>query len=247
MCLVSVVIPAYKATDFIRTAVDSIHGTIDYEIIVVIDDDGTVDEYQKAAGGVRKVNFYKNSKNMGVTYSRNKGYFRSKGEIVVFLDADDELTVKIDCLWSEIKANYAGIYFFRCIDDDGAIVGTASAGEGRGVNTITEMINMNNHGERLVAVRKNAGSYPPFIALTRGHEMAGLLRFSKLHSCPNVFYSSLTARQYRMINQKSLSRMRKNNSRFISIGHYLVFIFLFKRCNFASMTWLLKSVVRRLL
>lgn len=90
--LVSVIIPAYKAANFVAKAVDSIlaqdHGPM--EIIVVDDcspDDiaGALESYT-SAGRVRLI---RQERNQGVAVARNTGIRAATGEYLAFLDADD--------------------------------------------------------------------------------------------------------------------------------------------------------------
>lgn len=245
MCLISVVIPAYKGLNYILNAVESVKSDLPYEIIIVIDDDDSIDTYYDKVKLVENIKIFKNKKNMGVTFSRNKGYFQSKGEIIVFLDVDDLLTVSLDKIWDIVNLNHAEIYFFRCVNDFGFIVGESAAGEGSKVVFTEEMINMNNKGERLLVLRRKSHSYPPFLGQTRGHEMAGLIRFLDYKSTQSLFYSDITARKYTSVNVNSLSRLRSQNSIPISIGHFVVFKFLANNKKIKSIFWLIKAIYRR--
>lgn len=89
---VSVVMPIYNASDYLRPAIDSVlHQTLtDLELICV--DDGSTDssldivkEYQQADARVRIIT----ENNAGPSIARNKGLARARGEYVIFLDADD--------------------------------------------------------------------------------------------------------------------------------------------------------------
>lgn len=84
--------PVYNADDFLRPAMDSIVGQTLREIEIICVDDGSTDrsldilkEYQKGDSRVRIVT----QNNAGPSIARNKGLSRSRGEYVIFLDADD--------------------------------------------------------------------------------------------------------------------------------------------------------------
>ena len=89
---VSVIMPIYNAEDYLRPAIDSVlDGTL-REIELICVDDGSTDrsldiikEYQKNDPRVRIIT----ENNAGPSLARNKGLSRSRGEYVIFLDADD--------------------------------------------------------------------------------------------------------------------------------------------------------------
>lgn len=82
---VSVVIPAYNASQYIREAVESARSQQPAEIIVV--DDGSTDmDYGTLAGGIVRVI---RQENRGVSGARNRGCQEARGEYVACLDADD--------------------------------------------------------------------------------------------------------------------------------------------------------------
>ena len=89
---ISVVMPIYNASDYLKPAIDSVlHQTLtDIELICV--DDGSTDnslsilkEYQQADERVRILT----ESNAGPSIARNKGLARARGKYVIFLDADD--------------------------------------------------------------------------------------------------------------------------------------------------------------
>ncbi|THF63651.1 glycosyltransferase family 2 protein [Pseudothauera nasutitermitis] len=87
--LVSVVIPAYNAADYVLEAIASVRAQ-DYAAleIVLVDDgsqDGTAELVRAAAPEVRIVR----QDNAGVAAARNTGLRAARGELICFLDADD--------------------------------------------------------------------------------------------------------------------------------------------------------------
>ncbi|MEK7498787.1 MAG: glycosyltransferase [Patescibacteria group bacterium] len=87
--LVSVIIPTYNASLFVREAIDSVllQTYHSFEVIVVDDEsnDG-VSEVMKIYGD--RVRYYE-KKHEGVSSARNFGVVHSHGEFIAFLDADD--------------------------------------------------------------------------------------------------------------------------------------------------------------
>jgi len=88
--LVSVVIPCYNHAHFLAEAIDSVMAQTwrDFEIIVV--DDGSTDNTFQVASQYGSVR-YVHQQNQGLSASRNTGLRHSKGDYLVFLDADDRL------------------------------------------------------------------------------------------------------------------------------------------------------------
>jgi glycosyltransferase involved in cell wall biosynthesis len=90
----SIVIPAFNREREISRAIGSclIQNNADFEVIVV--DDGSTDNTYGVARGIRdpRLNLLRHSSNQGANAARNTGALAAKGEWVVFLDSDDELS-----------------------------------------------------------------------------------------------------------------------------------------------------------
>lgn len=89
---VSVIMPIYNASDYLRPAMDSVIYQTLREIEIICIDDGSTDrsleilrEYQKSDDRIRIVT----ETNAGPGLARNNGIGRARGEYVAFLDADD--------------------------------------------------------------------------------------------------------------------------------------------------------------
>jgi len=90
MSLISVIIPCYNQAHFLSEAIESVLAqSYSYLEIIVVDDGSTDDTAQIAAKypGVRCIR----QENQGLSTARNTGLRESRGEILVFLDADDLL------------------------------------------------------------------------------------------------------------------------------------------------------------
>jgi glycosyltransferase involved in cell wall biosynthesis len=89
--LVSVIIPCYNQAQFLAEAIESMLAQTYREIEIIVVDDGSPDDTREVVSrypGVR----YMRQENQGLASARNTGFKQSKGEYVVFLDADDHLT-----------------------------------------------------------------------------------------------------------------------------------------------------------
>lgn len=95
--LISVIIPAYNCTGYIRHALNSaLAQDVPLEIIVI--DDNSTDDLDQVMEEYRdclQVRYIKNGKNYGVAKTRSRGVAAARGQYVAFLDADD--------IWAEGK------------------------------------------------------------------------------------------------------------------------------------------------
>ncbi len=91
MPLVAVIIPLYNKERYVRRAIDSVLAQTvrDFELLVI--DDGSTDN------GRALVRAYTDARvrlihqeNRGVSAARNRGMAEARGELIAFLDADDE-------------------------------------------------------------------------------------------------------------------------------------------------------------
>jgi glycosyltransferase involved in cell wall biosynthesis len=96
--ILSLIIPVYNVEKFIYSTLKSVFYNIKDDIEVIIIDDGSVD---KSLCKIKKIteNLESNifitlisQKNMGISYTRNKGISIAKGEYISFLDSDDILS-----------------------------------------------------------------------------------------------------------------------------------------------------------
>lgn len=88
--LVSVIIPCFNHSRFLGEAIESVQkqNYDNYEIIVV--DDGSTDDTRGVAVSFANVK-YVYQQNAGLSAARNQGISESKGNFLIFLDADDIL------------------------------------------------------------------------------------------------------------------------------------------------------------
>jgi glycosyltransferase involved in cell wall biosynthesis len=86
--LVSVVMAAYNADEFIGAALESIYAQ-DYEPLeVVVVDDGSTDRTREVVGSFPGVR-YVHQENSGPAAARNRAFAEARGELVAVLDSDD--------------------------------------------------------------------------------------------------------------------------------------------------------------
>lgn len=91
--LVSVIMPAYNAADYISEAIASVQNQSfkNWELFVIDDfsTDGTCSLVENIIMLDPRIQLLKNLKNEGTGVTRNKGIAAAKGDFIAFLDADD--------------------------------------------------------------------------------------------------------------------------------------------------------------
>ncbi len=121
---VSVIIPCYKQAHYLAEAIGSVltQTYFNYEIIVI--DDGSPDDTAAVAAQYPVRYIYQ--ENQGLSGARNTGIDNSRGQYLVFLDADDRLTpnalqVGIDCFHLHPKCAFVSGHH-RYIKGDGSLL-----------------------------------------------------------------------------------------------------------------------------
>lgn len=89
--LVSVVIPCYKQARFLPETLESILSQSHTAVEPMVVDDGSPDDTSKIASRYSVVRYIR-QENRGVSEARNAGFQASRGDYLIFLDADDRLT-----------------------------------------------------------------------------------------------------------------------------------------------------------
>ena len=88
--LVSVVIPCYKQAHFLSDALTSVAHQTYRNVETIVVDDGSPDNAWEIAARYPEVRCIR-QRNQGQPAARNRGLMASRGDLIVFLDADDRL------------------------------------------------------------------------------------------------------------------------------------------------------------
>lgn len=235
----SIVIPTYKNYSDLLMAVKSCSHPLIKEVIII---DDTPSEEQSVIELPEidhvAISIVRNTKNRGVTFSRNRGYLMSSQSFVIFLDSDDTLlTNNLIPAKDYLEKNNIDCAFFNTCTNGRENSTIEHSIEGNW----TQLFQMANSGERLLVIRKVIGK--PFIGKLRGHELAGLLLFT-LKSNAKLGWSPILLREYNQTNEFSLSQMRlsKERSHLISLGHFKIAKRLFSLCKLKlSLIYFLKA------
>lgn len=89
--VVSIVIPCYNQAHFLPESVESVLAQTYPHIETVVVDDGSSDNTAEVAGRYERVRCVRQN-NQGLSGARNTGFRVSRGDYIMFLDADDRLT-----------------------------------------------------------------------------------------------------------------------------------------------------------
>jgi glycosyltransferase involved in cell wall biosynthesis len=89
--LVSIIIPAFKAAEYIGETLDSVFAQTftDYEVIVINDGSPDTEDLERVLTRYPAKLRYSKQENKGAAAARNTGIRAAAGELVAFLDADD--------------------------------------------------------------------------------------------------------------------------------------------------------------
>jgi succinoglycan biosynthesis protein ExoO len=91
--LVSIVIPAYNAAEFIGRSVASIQQQTLADVEILIVDDASTDDTAAAVNALMRadprIRLFQQDVNGGVAVARNTGIAQARGQYIAFLDADD--------------------------------------------------------------------------------------------------------------------------------------------------------------
>ena len=102
---VSIIIPNYNKSKYIEQTISSVFNQKykDWECIIIDDfsSDNSVSIISSLIKNEKRFHLIKNLSNKGANFSRNLGLKKSKGDFVIFLDADDVLHK--NCLFLRVK------------------------------------------------------------------------------------------------------------------------------------------------
>lgn len=106
---ISVIIPCYNHGKFLKKAVESVQSQHIAQVEIIVVDDGSTDNTHMIATNL-DVQYIK-QENSGLSSARNTGIKHCKGDLLVFLDADDWLLPKSLEINREILIEQPGLAF----------------------------------------------------------------------------------------------------------------------------------------
>ncbi len=117
---ISFVVPVYNVELYIERCIRSIidQSLSDIEIICINDasTDASIDVIKRFAYKDKRIKIYQNRRNRGLSYSRNKGLLKAKGEYVWFVDSDDWIIdlCAAEKLYRKAKESDTQVLMFDC-------------------------------------------------------------------------------------------------------------------------------------
>ena len=250
MITISVCIPHYNNPDLLKRCLSSLRSNTCKFNVVIVDDCSTLNSkilFQKVVNSFRKfldIKVFYNSRNMGVTYSKNKAFLKSNSYWCVFLDCDDYLIPNgIDQLRSFIELYPFNILLFHCFDSNSYIPSHPEK------IPLRKYIKSGTGGEALTVIKKSLIKRP-YISFLRGYEGIGIMINSYKHKFP-IILGNIAIRIYTSDSQNRLSSRIGFLSRlnYLALGHIICFKkfwrlmspFTMTRYLFLSLTYFLIS------
>ena len=87
---VSIIIPIYNASKYLKRCLDSVINQTKTELEIILINDGSTDNSEEIIKGYKdkRIRYFKN-KNQGIGKTRNFGITKATGKYIMFLDSDD--------------------------------------------------------------------------------------------------------------------------------------------------------------
>jgi glycosyltransferase involved in cell wall biosynthesis len=176
----SIIITSYNRKGIISNSIDSALMNCPNAEVIIVDDaskDNTIQYLElKYFDDIKnkKIKIFSLNKNIGVTGAKNYGFLASTRRFVGFLDSDDTLIRDSGLkMIKEFQLNQGAlVYFFRCKDHNGEIVGDEFVKSTK--IDLKYFINHTTKGEVFTVVDKSLYNSSPYFTLFRGYEGIGI-------------------------------------------------------------------------
>lgn len=121
--ILSVIIPSFNTANLIGRCIEYLLNQTLYDIEIIVIDDCSIDSTIQVIENYKtqapdKIKFIRNSKNMGIGYSRNIGINNAEGEFIAFIDSDDWVDSSLfSVVVSKMQEENADIAIFGVKDE----------------------------------------------------------------------------------------------------------------------------------
>jgi glycosyltransferase involved in cell wall biosynthesis len=168
---ISVVIPCYNGSAFLRETVRSALSQTRPPMEVIVVDDGSTDDSAAIAESFGAPVRVIRQKNQGESVARNKGIAEARCEWIAFLDADDlwkpeKLEKQSECIEPGVVGIYSNFYYFG--DTEGTSRYEESPSHTR-YNLETLALHNNLHVSTLLVRRENSPLFPTWTQFAEDH------------------------------------------------------------------------------
>lgn len=211
---VSIIMPTYNSERWVERAILSVlaQSYKNYELVIV--DDGSTDNTYKLISKYTedpRIKIFRLNVNSGVSNARNIGIELCKGDIVTFLDSDDEfLPNALETIVQKFKSlpDDVGIIYARTIDDNGKIGGCIHNDE-RYITIEDVLCKDSIKGESFIAIKHKfiqdgIRFYGKFF-----HHLSSfyfkIMKSTKAYAIPNVL-----VKYHNLANPESLTKVKRN-------------------------------------
>lgn len=120
---VSIVTPVHNDSAFIRQTIDSVLAQTHKNWEMLIVDDCSTDDSASVIATYQdeRIRYFRNEKNMGAAYSRNRALREAKGDYIAFLDGDDWWApTKLErqlAFMEKLQIQFSCTAYYRCYEN----------------------------------------------------------------------------------------------------------------------------------
>jgi glycosyltransferase involved in cell wall biosynthesis len=209
----SVITPTFNRQQIVRRAIESglefVRAVGDSEVVVIDDasSDDTVEMIRNTYARELDSGLLKlvtREKNGGSTAAKSDGARQARGDLLIFLDSDDELLPEAATAIPAFVKSHADapVFFFRCIDQNQQMIGSHASPRAL---TLVELLTAGTPGECLPVISRKS-----FLEFTPdgdplGFEFLSVLRIVRAHG-PAMLSDSVVRRYHTEGNDRLTSR-----------------------------------------
>ncbi len=217
----SIIIPTFNRRSTLERALRSLYNQTDLDFEIIVVDDGSTDGTELLFKDMNtKIRYEKLASNHGVHVARNKGIDLSRGEYIIFLDADDEF------LWEAIEETKK---IFENYSDVGIVISPYRTSSGdltsfnkneSGFLEYEEVLcekNIRKIKGGLTAIRKSIIGETRFVM-----QNLDFIFFRKLARKTKVYFIAKPLGIYHLGTNNSLSKKRKIGNPHLSIKRGII-------------------------